>query len=1247
MVATSIPARCRDENAALTLKEHDVTDGRSDERQEEAKSVSPPRELVVKEVEKAEPLKQESPAPSNIPSTQLDNSRSKPQYSGQGRRRLYRRLRRIIRGFFTHDLPHLRSPEAIRAMPWRNRIHFYLSNPEESHTGWQLQQFLMLILFLNVGVMAAETVDGPRYGSSEPGYPYIPTDAFFNPVEVIFTLLYVVEFTVRCAVAPNQNQFWKAIPTWITFLAAIAALPRQADLAMGVSTAFSDKIMFNLRILRAIRLIVLAQAYVGTKVLFQAVKASIPPLTITLFFLLTVVMVFATAIFYAEPCYDLQTCTFTDILNTGYFVMLTVATVGYGNQVPSLHNAGSLFLVCIVMIFGTIYFSMPLAIIGIKYELAWTEYDEYAKTLKVGQDNIPLRTTRQPSKLSNETSRRQLLNMTVDTGHDETLERIDAYTIKYASSLTCDRFYQLSQGILQVNFALQWIISPTENASELPTTLEAVIQRTKKRSDEASQALDGIMSVIKLHSRICVEAHDLLSALKGPEMHETELDRFMSSSRMSKTFHTAGSHSVSKMRRAKGAIASIGSRAVKAISRHDYHLDPKSLRAAIWNTFEYRNETQTAHIINRARMLVIVLSIGVFYLQTTPELQKTGLQTFLCERTVQEFCAKYDVPGCYVFKQKTGSSSSNISVEVTDQRVDFTCDIGDPNESCFASGVNFGSDRFPLSCSDVFSLTTGVEHVCHNRLCNPRVQFIFDMEPYWIYLEFFFGIWFTAELALRMYCHPVRRHLWGDTKTLANIVILIPFYVELVEIGMGVWPTYAVVPTMPSFFMVVRFLKCLRILKLGSHIPGSRVLIRTAQLITERLAIPLFFLFLGCVVSAAVFFELERGTECFVGSSCIWWHKNVLTTEMSEGLPPGKRVLVQNTLLTIITDMLRSTWLSLVSFTTVGYGDLYPRTSLGKLVDIVGMIFSSCYTAMPLTLVGGQFYVCYELHAQEKRLAKERTQKRIAPDESDTAAAMTLSLKQAFPSIRERNDEASSEQIPDTTRTTSGPTIDPVNTFTSLPELSDHSTPSPPTVREERRHTQQYTHTTEVQIIDNFFLMQKVFSESIKDISLLTRLGVERVNAMRKNPSNTAGLTGVREREEGIETKVSENMDFCLTACLNFAAMIERILGTKRTKGKGKRPSTIQANALFAVADLTSELLQSNLSKVSTRSKKSIGRAEVDSSYANTRAAMKRVATLSKIFVGPNLQAPKPQTRTPKWAEFTHKKGQEDDTDEE
>ncbi|EEY54334.1 Voltage-gated Ion Channel (VIC) Superfamily [Phytophthora infestans T30-4] len=753
-------------------------------------------------------------------------------------------------------------------MEWRARIDFYLTNPEESHIGWRLHQILMLVLFLNVGVMASETLDGPRFGSSDPDFSYMLSESSYDAIETLFSLLYIVEFLVRWSTASKQDQFWKSIITWIRLLAAVASLPKLAALVVGADTRQAEVIIYNLRILRAVRLIIAAYAFVGTKVLFRAVSDAIPPLTITLFFLITVVMVFATAIFYAEPCYDLQTCTFTDIFNTGYFVMLTVATVGYGSQVPSMHNAGSLLLVCMVMIFGTIYFSMPLAIVGIKYELAWTDYDEYAKSLKQGQSApITPRRRRSSSALSIQTPRRQIVNAIAGTNNepDDTLQKIDAHVIKYASSVTCDRFYKLSQGILDASFTLQSIITPPDNGSNPPMTLEAVIQSTKRRSDEASQALDGVMAIIKLHSRVCAEAHEL------------------------------------------------------------------------------------ARIVNKMRMLSVVLSIAMFYLQTTPELQKTGLQTFLCLRNVHDYCARYDQPGCYVFRE-VPSSGSGIAVQVTEQHLDLDCSIGDPDETCYGSGVNFASDTFPLSCSDVFPSSSGIEHVCRNRLCNPPVQFLFDMEPLWIYFEFLFGLLFTLEIILQVYSHPVRRHLWGDLRFISNILVLLPFYVEIVELLIGEWPTYSVVPAMPSFFTAVRFLKSLRILKLGTHIPGARVLIRTAQLVTERLAIPLFFLFLGCVVSAAVFFEMERGTECFVGTTCMWWHKNVLTPEMSEGLPTGKRILVQNTLLSIITDMVRSTWFSLVSFTTVGYGDLHPRTSLGKLIDIVGMIFSSSTSATSSTL---------------------------------------------------------------------------------------------------------------------------------------------------------------------------------------------------------------------------------------------------------------------------------------------------------
>lgn len=134
----------------------------------------------------------------------------------------------------------------------------------------------------------------------------------------------------------------------------------------------------------------------------------------------------------------------------------------------------------------------------------------------------------------------------------------------------------------------------------------------------------------------------------------------------------------------------------------------------------------------------------------------------------------------------------------------------------------------------------------------------------------------------------------------------------------------------------------------------------------KRLTIPLFFLLIASLLFGGLFYEIERGKECFVGSPCLWWNKELLTPELSEGLPNNTRILIQNTRKVIVKDMLHSTWLALITFTSVGYGRIHPNTALGKMVAMVAMVFGACYTAMPLTLVGGQFYACYQ-HEQGVR----------------------------------------------------------------------------------------------------------------------------------------------------------------------------------------------------------------------------------------------------------------------------------------
>ncbi|KAH7488317.1 Potassium voltage-gated channel protein Shab [Phytophthora ramorum] len=126
----------------------------------------------------------------------------------------------------------------------------------------------------------------------------------------------------------------------------------------------------------------------------------------------------------------------------------------------------------------------------------------------------------------------------------------------------------------------------------------------------------------------------------------------------------------------------------------------------------------------------------------------------------------------------------------------------------------------------------------------------------------------------------------------------------------------------------------------------------------------LFFLFTGCIIAGAMFYEIERGRECFVGQPCWWWQKNVLTSELAAGLPIGKRILIQDNVKAIITDMIHSTWLSYTTLTSVGYGDLVPRTAIGKFFDVFVIIVATIYSAMPLSLVGKQFYTLYEKHME-------------------------------------------------------------------------------------------------------------------------------------------------------------------------------------------------------------------------------------------------------------------------------------------
>lgn len=55
------------------------------------------------------------------------------------------------------------------------------------------------------------------------------------------------------------------------------------------------------------------------------------------FFFLAVFLFFASVLLQvADPCITAEDCTFVDPINGAYYVVVTMSTVGYGDQVPQL-----------------------------------------------------------------------------------------------------------------------------------------------------------------------------------------------------------------------------------------------------------------------------------------------------------------------------------------------------------------------------------------------------------------------------------------------------------------------------------------------------------------------------------------------------------------------------------------------------------------------------------------------------------------------------------------------------------------------------------------------------------------------------------------------------------------------------------------------------------------------------------------------------------------------------------------------
>ena len=250
-------------------------------------------------------------------------------------------------------------------MEWRQRMSVLLNEPNSSREAAMLSVFLVVVIIASVIVITLATVED------------LEGLKVFDYLEVTFACLFAVELLVRCFVQysfRSRKDYFKEMFSDVYFYVDfIAVLPSFIDL---LTDSNSDGLQL-LKALRVFRLFKLFRQFQGSITLAVAIEESIDALTVPFFFLIVSAVTFGVFIFYIETIgVKLQSGseadpTFHSIPHAIWFIFVTMTTVGYGDV--STVSALGRSLNIIAMVFGVLFLSMPIAILGNNFVMVWGE----------------------------------------------------------------------------------------------------------------------------------------------------------------------------------------------------------------------------------------------------------------------------------------------------------------------------------------------------------------------------------------------------------------------------------------------------------------------------------------------------------------------------------------------------------------------------------------------------------------------------------------------------------------------------------------------------------------------------------------------------------------------------------------------------------------------------------------------------------------------------------------------------------
>ncbi|XP_004457469.2 potassium voltage-gated channel subfamily V member 2 [Dasypus novemcinctus] len=209
-----------------------------------------------------------------------------------------------------------------------------------------------------------------------------------------------------------------------------------------------------------------------------------------------------------------------------------------------------------------------------------------------------------------------------------------------------------------------------------------------------------------------------------------------------------------------------------------------------------------------------------------------------------------------------------------------------------------------------------------------------DARPILEHVEMLCIAFFTLEYLLRLVSTPDLRRFARSALNLVDLVAILPLYLQLLlecftgegqQHGKGLprehdLDTMDRVGKVGQVLRLMRLMRIFRILKLARHSTGLRAFGFTLCQCYQQVGCLLLFITMGIFAFSAAVYSMEHDV-------------------------PG----------TNFTSIPQALWWAAVSISTVGYGDMYPETHLGRLFAFLCIAFGIILNGMPISMLYNKF----------------------------------------------------------------------------------------------------------------------------------------------------------------------------------------------------------------------------------------------------------------------------------------------------